>query len=205
MSHSGATIHSPAAAKRRRDAATRVMRGMQRLMDCLTPDEVEALASRIEEALTPPPAPGTDPFVEAVSGGRMPSEPERLALAISSALKDFEFRRRLLAASLTAPQVAALLGTSRQTPHDRVRAGTLLAARDGGFLRFPAWQFDARSPDGVIPGLPTVIRALGALPPLTKIAWFVTPKSLLGRTPLEALRAGDLHEVLLAAETVAAG
>ena len=37
------------------------------------------------------------------------------------------------------------------------------------------------------------------------LAWFVTPKSLLGRTPLEALRAGDLHEVLLAAETVAAG
>ena len=40
---------------------------------------------------------------------------------------------------------------------------------------------------------------------MTKIAWFVTPKSLLGRTPLEALRAGDLHEVLLAAETFAAG
>ena len=95
MSHSGATIHSPATAKRRRDAATRVMRGMQRLMDCLTPDEVEALASRIEEALTPPPAPGTDPFVEAVSGGRMPSEPERLVLAISSALKDFEFAARV--------------------------------------------------------------------------------------------------------------
>ncbi len=191
-------------AVRRRDAAERVMRGMRRLVDRLTPAEVEALAGRIEEALTPPPAPEIDPFVAAVSGGRAPGERERVALAVSSALTDFAYRRDLLNNSLTAPQVAALLGTSRQTPHDRARAGALLAARDGGFLRFPAWQFDAAAPEGVVPGLPDVVRALGDTPPLDKIAWFVTPKALLGRTPLEALKAGDYGEVLLAARTFAA-
>ena len=191
-------------AVRRRDAAERVMRGMRRLVDRLTPAEVEALAGRIEEALTPPPAPGIDPFVATVFGGRAPGERERVALAVSSALTDFAYRRDLLADSLTAPQVAVLLGTSRQTPHDRARAGALLAARDGGFLRFPAWQFDAAAPEGVIPGLPDVVRALGDTLPLDKIAWFVTPKALLGRTPLEALKAGDYGEVLLAARTFAA-
>lgn len=186
---------------RRRDAAERVMRGMRRLVDRLTPEEVEALAGRIDEALTPPPAPGSDPFVDAVSGDHALGERERVALAVSSALKDFAYRRDLLAGSLTAPQVAALLGTSRQTPHDRVRVGALLAARDGGFLRFPAWQFDATAPAGVIPGLPDVVRALGDTPPLDKIAWFVTPKALLGHTPLQALQAGDLPEVLLGART----
>jgi len=191
-------------AVRRRDAADRVMRGMRRLVDRLTPAEVEALAGRIEEALTPPPPPGTDPFVDAVAGGRAPGERERVALVVSSALTDFAYRRDLLADSLTAPQVAALLSTSRQTPHDRARAGALLAARDGGFLRFPAWQFDAAAPEGVVSGLPDVVRALGDTPPLDKIAWFVTPKALLGRTPLEALKAGDRAEVLLAAHTFAA-
>jgi hypothetical protein len=80
---------------------------MQRLVGGLTPDEVEALAQRIEEALTLPPAPGTDPFVEAISDGRGPSEPERVALAVSSALKDFEFRRHLLADSLTASSLVS--------------------------------------------------------------------------------------------------
>ncbi len=57
------TITTPAPAVsggrtvRRRDAAERVMRGMRRLVDRLTPEEVEALAGRIDEALTPPPAP----------------------------------------------------------------------------------------------------------------------------------------------------
>lgn len=204
MSEPATTLHTPGGrAAQRRRASERVLRGMRRLVDQLTPDEVEALASRIEEAARPLPAVGMDPFVDAVSNGQRPSEQERIALAVSSALKDFEFRRSLLADALTAPQVAALLGTSRQTPHDRARAGTLLAVRDGGVTRFPAWQFDASSPDGVIPGLPAVIRTLGETPPLSKVAWFVTPKTLLGRTPLEALKEGDLQEVLLAAQTFA--
>ncbi len=122
---------------------------------------------------------------------------------MTSALKDVAFRRALLADSLTAPQVARRLGTARQTPPHRARAGRLLAAREGGVLRFPAWQFDVQSPTGVIPGLPEVVHALGALPALVKIAWFVTPKALLGRTPLEALQAGERDEVLLAARTFA--
>src|SRR4051812_10526818 len=46
-------------------------------------------------------------------------------------------RRELLAGTKTASEVAALLGTSRQTPHDRLESGTLIAVYDRGAWRFP--------------------------------------------------------------------
>ena len=99
-----------------------------------------------------------------------------------------------------------MLGVGRQTPHDRAKAGTLLAIRDNGRLLFPDWQFDPEGPDGVIAGLPEVLRELrGPLSPLARIRWFLTPKSLIeGRTPLEALRAGDVDSAVAEARTVGA-
>ncbi|MGH3147230.1 MAG: hypothetical protein ACRDTR_15645, partial [Rubrobacter sp.] len=102
----------------------------------------------------------------------------------------------------TAPQVANLLDTTRQTPHDRVRSGTLLAVFDRGVWRFPAWQFDPEGPDGVIEGLPDVLQALHASP-LAKASWLVRPNQYLeGRTPLETLKEGLKEPVKNAAETV---
>jgi hypothetical protein len=75
---------------------------------------------------------------------------------------------------------------------------------DRGMLRFPAWQFDPAAPDGVLPGLPDVIKALGAMPPLSKIGWMMSPKALLPASPVEILRRGnpqERREVVLAAET----
>ncbi len=71
-------------------------------------------------------------------------------------------------------------------------------------LRFPSWQFDPAGPDGVLPGLPEVIRALDAMPTLSKIGWLTSPKALLPDPPVEMLRRGgprERREVLLAAET----
>ena len=108
----------------------------------------------------------------------------------------FDERRRLLGGSLSVDQVATLLGTSRQTPHDRAKARTLLAVPDGGRLRFPAWQFDADGPGGVIEGLPAVLRALrvGAL---TAVRWLTRPNAVFDeRTPLAALRSGEVERVV---------
>ena len=97
---------------------------------------------------------------------------------------------------------ADLLGTTRQTPHDRVKGGTLLAVSDRGAWRFPPWQFDPEGPDGVIEGLGEVLRSLNASP-LARASWFVRPNPYLeGRTPLEVLREGQIEAVRSAAEAV---
>lgn len=129
------------------------------------------------------------------------TEAERM---VAPTVDEFRVRQRLLADSLTAPEVARLLGVTRQTPHDRAHAGRLLAVMDRGMLRFPAWQFDPAGSDGVLPDLPEVIRALGAMPPLSKIGWMTSPKTLLPDSPVEILRRGsprERREVVLAAET----
>ncbi len=144
-------------------------------------------------------------LVAAVSGGRVYTLEEALKLEVEAQERAFARRHRLLQGSLTAPQVARLLGTTRQTPHDRAQSQTLLAIEDKGSLRFPHWQFDANGPNGVLAGLPDILKALDASP-LGKIRWFTLPNPYLeGRTPLEALKAGDTARVVNQAQAVGAG
>jgi hypothetical protein len=85
-----------------------------------------------------------------------------------------------------------------------VKGGTLLAVLDRGVWRFPAWQFDPEGPDGVVEGLPEVLRAL-EVSPLAKASWLVRPNQYLeGRTPLAALKEGRVEAVRSAAEAVGA-
>lgn len=184
------SLLSTTAEGERRQQIARVMRGLRVVLDTLPANRVEDLATRIEELV--PPGPGEKTDADAVDH------------ALSTVLHAFAAKERLLAGALTAPRVARLLQVSRQTPHDRVRAGRLLAVHDRGVWRFPFWQFDADAPGGVLSGLPSVIQALDGMPPLSKISWIVSPKALLPATPLELLRRGrpeDLHEVVLAARS----
>lgn len=111
-------------------------------------------------------------------------------------------RKRLLADAVGAGDVADLLGVGQQTPHGRRLAGTLLGVKDRGRWRFPTWQFDVDGPDGVVAGLPEVLRALrGPISDLGRVRWFVTPHaSLDDRTPIDALRAGDVADVSAVAQ-----
>ena len=70
-----------------------------------------------------------------------------------------------------------LAARSRQTAHDRIKDDTLLAGRDQGHWRLPTWQFDPDGPDGVIDGLPEVLKAL-QLSDLAKIRWLQRPQPL---------------------------
>jgi hypothetical protein len=119
-------------------------------------------------------------------------------------MRAFGERRALLADALSVTEVSELLGVGRQTPHDRVKAGTLLAVKENGRLVFPDWQFDPDGADGVLAGLPEVLRAMqGPISALGRIRWFVTAKPLMGgRTPLQALRAGDVDEAVAEAQTI---
>ena len=144
-------------------------------------------------------------LVAAISEGRVYTPEESLQLEVQAQERAFARRRELLQGALTAPQVARLLGTTRQTPHDRAQSQTLLAIEDKGSLRFPHWQFDANGPNGVVAGLPDVLRALDASP-LGKISWFTLPNPHLeGRTPLETLKAGEAARVIDQARAVGAG
>lgn len=95
-------------------------------------------------------------------------------------------------------------GVSRQAVHDRVRRHRLLALRTGsGRLVYPAAQF---VDEHVAPGLGDILDIL--LPDDTEAwmvaSWLTTSDPHLGdRTPITALRAGDLDEVEAAARQVA--
>jgi hypothetical protein len=130
---------------------------------------------------------------------------KRLELEVESLARAFEHRRRLLSDTVTAPKVAEILNTSRQTPHDRVKAQTLLAVMDNGALRFPLWQFSPQEPDGVLLGFSQVLKAL-QLSDFAKLSWLVRPNPYLeGVTPVEALKNGLVERVLQEAKVAGHG
>jgi hypothetical protein len=114
-------------------------------------------------------------------------------------------RARLIAAAgglLSVNEVAALLGLTRQAVDKRRRAGQVLAMRAGSDWRYPAIQF---GPEGAPPaGLAEVIAALAEAGPWATLDLLLAEDPALGgRSPLQALRAGDRAAVqrLLAARS----
>jgi Protein of unknown function (DUF2384) len=136
-----------------------------------------------------------DVLVEALAD-RTFSYEEQVKLELDALFQYLQWRRQLLKDALTSSQVAQLLKTSRQTPRDRVKARTLLGISDNGVLRFPSWQFDPEGPDGVIEGLPDVLKML-QVSDLAKLSWLVRPNPFLdGLTPLQALKQGQKVRVV---------
>lgn len=168
---------------------------LQNRLNALPVAEMVAVVEGVTRALAPE-STQMSTVVAALVGEQRFSSEERMEAAVDVLRRSFERRRELLDGTLSTSQVAALLGTSRQTPHDRVESGSLLAAMDRGALRFPPWQFDPDGEDGVVPGLPAVIRALD-VSPMAKISWLTRANPMLdGATPLTRLKAGDMEDVL---------
>jgi hypothetical protein len=116
----------------------------------------------------------------------------------------FKERAELVANSYNTQQVAAAFCVSRQTPHDRVKAKSLLAFEERGTLWFPLFQFDPDAPHGVVAGLPDVLRSLD-IGPLAQARWLQRPNAALGgRAPIQALRDGAVEEVKDEARAVGA-
>jgi hypothetical protein len=141
-------------------------------------------------------------LVLALAQGRTYTAEERLLLELEAQKRAFARRHELLRGALTASEVGALLGMNRQTAHDRLRSQALLAVEDQGRWKFPYWQFDANGPNGVVAGLPDVLKALN-ISALGKVNWLTTPNPYLeGRTPLKALQDGDIERVIDQARAV---
>lgn len=178
---------------------------LEDLFERASPEELVAAAKILERAAAGSSS-GRDPdkaaLVRDITGGRVLSEAERVALEVSSLHRSFELRRRLLEGALSAPEAARLLGTTRRSVRERAGKGTLLGVPDRGSLRFPHWQFDPEGASGVVEGLPAALQALNTSP-LGKASWLTRPSPYFeGQTPLEALRQGEKARVLEAARAV---
>jgi hypothetical protein len=190
-------------------AAERQKQSLERIVESLTnsldADELEHTAQLIAQAVNLPDVSQADREFALSIAGREFDEHERVQLEFWALLENFAYRRQLLAGALSAPQVAKLLGTSRQTPHDRVQAGTLLGVMDKGALKFPAWQFDSQGPDGVIDGLKEVLKALH-ISDFAKLSWLMRPlPNLEGLTPVEVLKQGGIDKVIAEANALGVG
>ncbi len=116
-------------------------------------------------------------------------------------------RLKLLEGTLGAQEAAVLYGgaTGPVTPEAVKKAARifkLLAIRGkGGALRFPKWQFLAEG--GVVPGFSDVLKELAKSPvgkDVGAITFFQNPNPITGgKPPIDALKAGRLDDVLLAA------
>ncbi len=195
------TIDAPSA----RDVTPQSLEMIAKVVRALTglqSDEIKCLADQLEANCQAPKSRKAENGLAAKLGANKISEEKQRALELAAIKNFFEWRQELLKDSLTAPQVAKLLNTSRQTPHDRRKNNTLVAVQDNGVWKYPHWQFDPNGPDGVIAGLPDVLKALD-IPDFSKISWLVRPNPALdGLTPIEALKRGYKDEVITEARTV---
>jgi hypothetical protein len=186
------------------EAKQRAHDGVEVLAEVLPKQRLDELTQAIEAAAYAVKGPPAEETVSELTGEPLPSADAFASAYANNLLRRFELRRKLLEHALTASAVAKLLGArNRQTANQRAEAGTLLAIRDNGALRFPLWQFDPEGPEGVVEGLPAVLKALPMPSDFARAVWFVTPKPLLGeRTPLAALKDGDVDQVMTVAEAV---
>lgn len=115
----------------------------------------------------------------------------------------YERRRRLLAKSLTSTEVADLLDwKTRKTIHDKLKAQDILGIKDKGIYRFPVWQFDPEGDDGILDGLPQVLKAL-EVSDFTKLNWLSKPHPAFdNQTPIEMLKQGKIDDVMVEARGV---
>lgn len=136
--------------------------------------------------------------------GPAPTAGEDSAAQIMLLRRSFADRRRLEEQSLTRDQAADLLGVSPQMVTEYLHKGDLLGLKIGRSWLIPAWEFDADAERGFLPGLCPLQRAFpGGVVTLTQ--WVIRPSADLdGRTPRDALVAGDVDDVLDVATTLTA-
>jgi hypothetical protein len=114
-------------------------------------------------------------------------------------------RAVILADAISSDEAGILISRSRPVVNKLAKSGALLAVQDGRYLRFPRWQFDERSEDGLVPGLRLVLSVMDASP-FRKAAWLVSPNPHFDqRAPIELLREGQRDRVYEEAKAVASG
>ncbi|MGL6343901.1 MAG: hypothetical protein ACRC80_32750 [Waterburya sp.] len=153
---------------------------LQRIVDALKPKVVEA---------------DTKALVKKIAGKDY-SEGNLAMLELANLKRYYQRRRELLADSITTPQVAELIGCQAiTTVHDRMKANTLLGLKDNGVYKFPLWQFDPEGDNGIIEGLPEILKTL-SISNFAKLNWLTKPlRAFDNQTPVEVLKGGDPEDI----------
>jgi len=140
-------------------------------------------------------------LLRALSSGELLEDLRSVEPLAPAFIRGIEAQRRLLeehGGTLSASQVAQVLGISREAVDKRRQSHSLIALSTGKHgYRYPVWQF---TKSGSLPGLKDVIHALEPHDEWMQIAFFVSKNPRLqDETPIEMLKAGELKEVINAA------
>lgn len=133
---------------------------------------------------------------------RAPADVKRQVDLLLRQAEDDRVWTQQLGAVYTQGQVAELLGKSKQAVS--TDKGLLRLEMRDGRIGYPVFQFDG---DRILPGIPNVVQALStvAATSWTVASWLTSHSSDLGgKTPLERLRRGDVSEVTMIADRLAA-
>lgn len=104
----------------------------------------------------------------------------------------------LAAETITINGAAEALAWSTTDVETALRAGKLVAFDHRGRQRLPVWQLSSAEPPAPLPGVSALARSFGG-DAIALSAWVSTPNAHLhGRTPVEALRAGEDERVTAA-------
>ena len=133
-----------------------------------------------------------------LSGSPVTTELESADPLARAKLRGVAAKRRLIelgGGTLTIKEVADLLGITRQAVGTRRSRNRLIGLPQGrrGYV-YPAFQFERGE---TLTGLKEVLEALSEHDPLTQLIFFVDRHDRLNsRTPVEAMRAGQLDAVV---------
>lgn len=166
--------------------------------------ELETMNKAIDTVLDKSDISDVDASLAKKLTGQQYSQQEAVKLEMISLLRYFERRRQLLQNSITPIEVAKLLDATHQTIQERFNNKSLLAVKDNGVWKFPLWQFDPSASDGVLVGLPEVLKALEGSE-FTKLNWLTSPNPYLNNlTPVEVLKQGEKEKVIQEAKALGA-
>ncbi len=191
-------------------------RAIERLREASDSAEKDAFAARVVNAISRLVAEEDERVLTVAAGA--PSDYDVLLQALENPaamrlldegplagakLRGLRYREKMLTAeggTLSSQAVAGILKISRQAVDKRRQAGRLIGLSTGrrGYA-YPAWQFDAEH--GTLPGLEDVLDDLSSHDPWMQVSFMLNSNAYLDdRTPLEALRAGELNPVRRAAQ-----
>lgn len=187
-------VRRAATTELRKAVAARSLSAVARFLDTATEEELGRIAAAPSDYLA---------LAEELSYPEALEIMQRDDPLAAARTRGFKMMDQLLRAEggcLNVDAVAKRLRMSRQGVDKRRKAGRLLAVELGrrGYA-YPAWQLAER---GILPGLEDILVLLSekAMPSWDVLAFFLNKTDRLeGNSPLEALRKGDLDEVVRAA------
>ncbi|MEL6580324.1 MAG: hypothetical protein AAFQ14_11260 [Cyanobacteria bacterium J06621_12] len=188
------------------DPADRLLKIVQTLVDEESPSSLSSIVDSLDRIEQYHPSHLEDEddeeFLELVSD-RSYSDEEKENLYFQNILNSFRLKRKLLENTVDVNQVMEIMNySSRQAPLNRLKNNTLIAIKDNEKWQFPLWQFDVNGSQGVVEGLPLILKTLNCSN-LAKVSWLSSPSPYFeGASPTQMLKAGEIDRVYDLAQMV---